>query len=221
LPVGSDPESMVAAPDGALWFTELHEIGRITTDGMISQYSVPANGGPYGLTVGPDGALWFTESLNAKIGRITLAGLITEFPVPASFGDPNMITAGPDGALWFTAIIGFDIARAPACGLGLNASFANGTLTMNFSLGTAVAAQWFGNLTTSTGQKQLWSKAIPAVVPPASFTLTFGPGFPNLGEASIFSGLGTASGTGLCYETVDVNTASRESTATVQIPRQP
>ena len=172
---------------------------------MITEYSATVNSDPFGITAGPDGALWFTETFNGKIGRITTAGLITEFPVPAKFGQLNMITAGPDGALWFTAIIGFDIARAPACGLGLSASFANGTLTMNFSLGTATAATWYANLKTGAGgEKQLWSRAIPAVVPPASFTRTLG--FPDLGEVEIVSGLEIAPGEGLCYETVEVNT---------------
>ena len=95
------------------------------------------------------------------------------------------------------------IARAPACGLGLSASFANSTLTLNFNLGIDTPATWFINL---RNRKQLRLEPIPAVVPPDSFTLTFGPGFPNLGEVTIVSGLETAPGEGLCYETVTVNT---------------
>ena len=190
-----------------MWFSELHQIGRITTAGVITEYSATSNSDPFGITAGPDGALWFTETFNGKIGRITTAGLITEYPVSAAFGQPNMITAGPDGALWFTAIIGFNVARAPACGLGFSASFANGTLTMNFSLGTSTAATWYANLRPSAGGgTQLWSTPIPAVVPPASFTRKLGPGFPNMGEVEIVSGLETAPGVGLCYETANVNT---------------
>jgi hypothetical protein len=78
---------------------------------------------------------------------------------------------------------------------------------MHFNLGTSVPATWYANLHTSAGGgKQLWSKRLAAVVPPDSFTLTLGPGFPNLGEVGIISGLGTATGEGLCYETVTVNT---------------
>lgn len=93
-------------PDGALWFTETNagKIGRITTDGVITEYAIPtANGFPFGITTGPDGALWFTEVQSQKIGRITTDGTVTEF---AAGGSPSNdflsnITAGADGALWF------------------------------------------------------------------------------------------------------------------------
>src|SRR4029077_12914473 len=71
-------------PDGALWFAETvaGKIGRITTSGVITEYSIPtANSYPYGITTGSDGALWFTEVSAQKIGRITTDGLVTEFPV--------------------------------------------------------------------------------------------------------------------------------------------
>ena len=66
---------ITAGPDGALWFTEYsaNRIGRITTAGVITEYTVPtASSKPYGIAVGPDGALWFTESNADKIGRIAL-----------------------------------------------------------------------------------------------------------------------------------------------------
>src|SRR5437660_1059472 len=73
---GSGPTTIVAGPDGALWFTELsaNKIGRLTTGGAFTEFTVPTAGsGPNGLVSGPDGALWFTEFLAAgnKIGRIT------------------------------------------------------------------------------------------------------------------------------------------------------
>jgi virginiamycin B lyase len=40
---GAFPAAMVAGPDGALWFTEIHgnQIGRITTSGQITEYAIP------------------------------------------------------------------------------------------------------------------------------------------------------------------------------------
>jgi hypothetical protein len=112
--------------------------------------------------------------------------------IPTAGSQPYGITTGPDGALWFTESGGNNIARAPACGLGLSAGFANGALTMSFSLGTSTPANWFGSLQVDTGgERQLWFKSIPAVVPPDSFTVTLGPGFANLGEVTIVSGLET------------------------------
>jgi len=140
------------------------------------------------------------------IGRITTSGVITEYTVLTAVSYPIGITAGPDGALWFTEYYGNNIGRAPACGLGFSASFTNGTLTMNFDLGISTPATWYANVTSAAGTKQLWSKPIPAVIPPTPLTLMFGPDFPDEGNVTIVSGLQTAPNEGLCYETAAVNT---------------
>jgi virginiamycin B lyase len=107
-------ETIVAGPDGALWFTDHqyagpNKIGRITTAGVVTEYPIPyhpesgENGVANGITAGPDGALWFTGPRD-RIGRITTAGVITEYPLDRrSNYQPWYITLGPDGALWFTA----------------------------------------------------------------------------------------------------------------------
>jgi hypothetical protein len=83
----SGPSDIISGPDGALWFTEpyANKIGRVTTDGVLTEYTLPAppgglscniNGefvGPLRMTVGPDGALWFTEPCTNRIGRFTIA----------------------------------------------------------------------------------------------------------------------------------------------------
>jgi streptogramin lyase len=101
----AQPIGICRGPDGALWFTEYqsNKIGRITTDGTISEFSIPTvASGPAGIVAGPDGALWFTESNANKIGRISLTGSVTEFALPNEFSFPASITVGPDQALWFT-----------------------------------------------------------------------------------------------------------------------
>jgi streptogramin lyase len=103
----SAPWGITTGPDGALWFTERYnpgKIGRITTAGAITEFPVPtANSVPSGITTGPDGALWFTESGGAanKIGRITTSGVITEFPTPTANSGPSLALQKPlpDGAL--------------------------------------------------------------------------------------------------------------------------
>src|SRR6266487_2029527 len=105
----SGPVGITAGPDGNLWFTETatNKIGRITTGGAITEFTLPttcgSSGGcgPYAITAGPDGNLWFTETVG-KIGRITTAGSITEFHIKTKNSFPAGITAGPDGNLWFT-----------------------------------------------------------------------------------------------------------------------
>ena len=109
IPTDTQPETIVAGPDGNLWFTEYrgNKIGRITPTGQIDEFAVPTGGagpygaGPHGIAPGPDGNLWFTERLGTKIGRITTDGVITEFPIPSADSYPTGITAGPDGNLWF------------------------------------------------------------------------------------------------------------------------
>ena len=97
----NQPADIVAGSDGALWFTNsgTASIGRITTGGAITNYSVATIGRPAGIAAGPDGALWFTD--NNSIGRITTSGAITDFTSP-TLSSPSSITRGPDGALWFT-----------------------------------------------------------------------------------------------------------------------
>ena len=109
---------IAAGSDGALWVTLLDEIhaqgriGRITTAGSMSMFSVPGASYLDDITAGPDGALWFTDNLG-KVDRITTSGAISEFTVG---GEPYHITTGPDGNLWFTDHNAFRIGRITPAG---------------------------------------------------------------------------------------------------------
>jgi virginiamycin B lyase len=108
----SSPNGITQGPDGNLWFTEWGTgshgaIGRITTDGKITEYPLPAPSYASGIAMGPDGNLWFCESIVSKIGRITPKGVLTEFALPGHRlpgipVGPHSITLGPNGNLWFT-----------------------------------------------------------------------------------------------------------------------
>jgi len=102
----SGPQGIAVGPDGALWFMDsADKIGRITTQGQITEFALSTLAHPMGITTGPDGALWFTQPGPNQIGRITTQGQITEFALPSSPDSPSNgggITTGPDGALWFT-----------------------------------------------------------------------------------------------------------------------
>src|SRR5215204_3412567 len=103
--MNSQPVSIVAGPDGNLWFTEFrgNKIARMTSAGTVTEFSIPTvNSQPDDMDVGPDGNLWFAEVLGNRIGRITTAGVITEFVVPTPNSRPTVVAAGPDGNLWFT-----------------------------------------------------------------------------------------------------------------------
>ena len=111
-PADDGPSSITSGPDGALWFTDYlaNDIGRISTDGHVSRFSVPTAAAPSGITTGPDGALWFTQGGDLAVGRITTGGSITRFSdgITATGSD---IAVGSDGALWFTQADTDAIAR--------------------------------------------------------------------------------------------------------------
>src|SRR5262249_42608517 len=94
-----------------------NKIGRISTDSVVTEYSVPTASAidrDQGfIAIGPDGALWFNEDLVNKVGRITTTGQFTEYALPAEFAH-NLgadlgaipirgLVTGPDGGLWVTS----------------------------------------------------------------------------------------------------------------------
>ena len=209
------PVSIAVGPDGALWFPTdltLGLIGRITTAGVLSQFSAP-HMSPNSITAGPDGALWVTD-YGSRIGRMTTSGVFTEYPAAVD-GIPNGIVAGPDGDLWFTEQFTNqqtgNISRALACGLGLNPSYAAGTLTMNFDVGVMQRATWSAWLVTSSGETELWSKKIPAIHPPHPFS--FQRKVSAQGNVGLLSALSTDSGSFLCTDFQIVSTGGAGPTA--------
>ncbi len=62
-PASTTRTAITAGPDGALWFTNAgnNSIGRITTAGVVTNYTGTGIIDPEGITAGPDGALWFTN----------------------------------------------------------------------------------------------------------------------------------------------------------------
>jgi streptogramin lyase len=102
----ADTWDICVGPDGALWFNEpmALKIGRITTDGTITEFPTPA--GAYGVASGPDGNIWFAAG--PRVGRMTTAGQVTMFPIqdPTDQAAAYSIVAGSDGNLWFTDLSG-------------------------------------------------------------------------------------------------------------------
>jgi virginiamycin B lyase len=99
----NEPGFITAGSDGALWFSSLYDIGRMTTTGVVTYYPIPGYqiAGSW-ITLGPDGAVWFDTIDSEIVGRITTAGAITEYDGIAA----TEITTGPDGApgggFWYT-----------------------------------------------------------------------------------------------------------------------
>jgi streptogramin lyase len=152
--------AITAGPDGNLWFTGASSIGRITTNGAITEFTLPTKDGrPAGIAAGPDGNLYFAgSSPGAGIGRITTSGVITEIAVPASGG----ITAGPDGNIWLTEdgkIAQLVLAKPAAASTPVTASpakAASNTTTQGATVDAAIHAlasvARSGSATASAGQ---------------------------------------------------------------------
>lgn len=101
------PEAIAPGLDGSYWFINdsfdygRGSIGRIASDGKVSNFPAIDVGSGGTLTAGPDGNEWFTTNQNNSVGRITPDGTIATFTDP-SIQRPMGITSGPDGNLWFT-----------------------------------------------------------------------------------------------------------------------
>ncbi len=113
----ADLTAIAAGPDGNVWFGQCAGAGpgpgtgavaRITPDGRITQFPLPAVGPPVhcpaALLAGPDHNVWFSEGAADAFGRVTADGAVTEFLLTgtADWRDvPGQFSIGPDGNFWF------------------------------------------------------------------------------------------------------------------------
>src|ERR1700716_2591335 len=137
-PLG-EPSGITVAPDGSLWFAQTHnnKIGRITTDGVITQVALPAAScpglasdlacEPTGIAADNNRATWFTEPDANRIGRFHPATTsFTEYPLPEGSISPGGIALGSDQRIWFT----FEQAAGSRGGIGaIDPAVADPTIT--------------------------------------------------------------------------------------------
>jgi streptogramin lyase len=114
---GSKPYTIVAGPDGNMWFTEWqrNKLGVMDIHGnFIHKYPV-ANFelSPYGIAVSPDGYIWFTgynfeePSAVDTVGRMSTDGSFVElYQLNPCACEPLGVTAGADGNMWITEELG-------------------------------------------------------------------------------------------------------------------
>lgn len=107
MAAGSDPEGLVKAADGSVWFADAGggAIGHMTPGGQVTEFPLPnSNNRPENLVIGPDGNIWFTEFSGNKVGRLTPSGSITEYQASPQYNVFGLydIAVGPDGNLWCT-----------------------------------------------------------------------------------------------------------------------
>jgi streptogramin lyase len=114
--MNSQPEGIVAGPDGNLWFAEFsgNKIAEVNpTTRAITEFSVPtAMSQPLGVALGPDGSIWFTEFAADKIAEINpVTHAITQFNITTANSGPVAIVEGPDGNMWFTEFAAGKVAE--------------------------------------------------------------------------------------------------------------
>ena len=112
IPAGT---GLAVGSDGNIWFILANstEVGRITTAGTVSSFSLGSSTSPTAIAAGPDGNIWVAAydsqapfNQRIQMARITPAGTMTTFVVPPAslnFEGPviTALAAGPDGDLWF------------------------------------------------------------------------------------------------------------------------
>jgi streptogramin lyase len=98
------PMAIAAAPDGVLWFAGGgRNLGRIETDGTITELPFRVSGEAHSMVVGPEGDIWVAKdgpsAADGSIDRVTPDGYLTSYYVP--YGSRG-VTVGPEGDIWFT-----------------------------------------------------------------------------------------------------------------------
>jgi virginiamycin B lyase len=103
--------------DGSLYFTLGNQIGKLTTSGTFTAYTIGMMAAANDICLGSDGNLWFCDNTN-KIGRMTPSGTFTEWNIPTTGTAPLRIVSGPDGNLYFTESTASKIGRITSDGTG-------------------------------------------------------------------------------------------------------
>ncbi|MBV8433245.1 MAG: hypothetical protein JO029_03075 [Candidatus Eremiobacteraeota bacterium] len=120
---GGSPIAIAPASDGALWFAEFGgagKVGRVTTDGTVTEPVTLAHGEESSIAEGPDGNMYLTEEFANRIAQVFVAGGVpNEQLIPTASSHPYAIARGPDDALWFTEYNGNKVGRVDT-GLGIS-----------------------------------------------------------------------------------------------------
>ena len=120
---GSGPTGITTGPDGALWFTETrlagNKIGRITTAGVVTEFSTPTAGSQSPGHHDGSGRRTVVHRSQRQQDR-PHHHRRCNYRIPDPHGRsaiPKGITTGPDGALWFTEETANQIGRITTAGV--------------------------------------------------------------------------------------------------------
>lgn len=100
-PFGGFGGPMTLGPEGAIWFTNGKELGKLDAAEKLTELPLSTSiGRARDIVAGPDGALWATSK--SEVDRITSTGTVTRFPLPAKDGEAGSIAVGQNGTFWVT-----------------------------------------------------------------------------------------------------------------------
>jgi streptogramin lyase len=146
-PGGGNIGWLTRGPGGAIWFSERDSggIGRITADGSVTQYPLPAPSSTQGIVIGDHGQVYFTDQAAGAVGVLDPAtGNVHEFAVPSG-GSPVGLAMDANGDLWFTEPSGSAIGRMTPEGRFAIYPVPSGTLPFRIAAGPD-GAMWFSEL---------------------------------------------------------------------------
>jgi streptogramin lyase len=161
----SAPTMITPGSDGALWFTEpvaagehwvTPHIGRITVNGVVTEYAVPNFGQcDGGITSGRDGNIWFTDSTG------NIAMLNVQAIIPSNlFTAADAFTHSPEAYTYFvTQAYERYLGRAPdATGLsGWVSAMLNGLTDEQLEAGFIGSSEFYQH---SGGTNRAWVDAL-------------------------------------------------------------
>lgn len=120
------PHIIAIDRDDRVWFSESggqfagkfldfppqSKIGRIDSNGSISEWTFPEEGtSPMGVVFDAKRNLWIAERLANRITRFSPDGTIRQYAVPTPNSWPTGIAIDSEGAVWFTETKGNGIGR--------------------------------------------------------------------------------------------------------------
>ncbi|HEX3042875.1 MAG TPA: hypothetical protein VHP56_12375 [Solirubrobacterales bacterium] len=98
---GGGAGPIAAGPENALWFAAGTKLGKVASDGAVTELPLSESvGSLQAIVAGSEGALWATSG--HEVDRISLSGEVTGFPLPRENERAGRITVAQDGTLWFT-----------------------------------------------------------------------------------------------------------------------
>jgi virginiamycin B lyase len=163
------PEAITAAAnDETVWFTEFNTncVGRITTTGLITEFSTSINPLQSVLAVTGTPAIWFGTDANG-IGRITHDGKVSFFDVADNSAQPTALTLDQRGNIWYIEWAGSSVGYIRPTGGGTAYDVGEGGNTFGIALGPD-GRIWFadpmntriGRINTDGGGLKYFSKGL-------------------------------------------------------------